>query len=187
MTAATTMTKGEREDLLRLVKQRERVMCAAARERSAVLLAEFEAQISAIHKFDTDDVWKKAVTEAEIAVKAAQEIVAARCAELGIPPDFAPDVQVSWYSRGQNAFAERRGELRRAAKAKIAASEQSATVQIGVDSITAQTQIMAHGLTSEAAKQFLSALPTVERLMPKLDARLIEGEVKRRYKHSELN
>jgi len=35
------MTKGEREDLIRLIKQRERVAKTAAEQRSAAMMAEF--------------------------------------------------------------------------------------------------------------------------------------------------
>ena len=60
MTAHTTMTKGEREDLQRLVRQREKVLKAAARQRSAELLADFENQMGQEYSFDHDEVWEKA-------------------------------------------------------------------------------------------------------------------------------
>ena len=39
------MNKSEREDLLRLIRQREKVLKSAARQRSAELLADFENQM----------------------------------------------------------------------------------------------------------------------------------------------
>ena len=42
------MTKGEREDLIRLIKQRERVAKTAAAARSAAMRAQFEQQVSAV-------------------------------------------------------------------------------------------------------------------------------------------
>jgi hypothetical protein len=46
------MSKGEREDLQRLVRQREKVLRSAAKQRSAELLADFEDQMGAQYAFD---------------------------------------------------------------------------------------------------------------------------------------
>src|SRR3712207_2551468 len=54
------MTKGEREDLQRLIRQREKVLKSAARERSAQLVAEFENQLGSQYAFDQDEVWAEA-------------------------------------------------------------------------------------------------------------------------------
>jgi hypothetical protein len=172
-----TMTKGERDDLLRLVRQRERVLKSSASQRAAVMLADFEKQISTIYTFDTDEVWKQAVEEARDAVRAAQKRVEDRCKELGIPDEFSPQISgVAWLERGQNAWKQRREELRRVAKAEISAVEQHARVEIERMSIEAQTEIVAHGLQSEAAQAFLAQLPTVEKLMPTLDLPKIEAK-----------
>ena len=53
---AATMTKGEREDLQRLIRQREKVLKSAAKQRSAELLADFENQMGQEYKFDDDKV-----------------------------------------------------------------------------------------------------------------------------------
>jgi hypothetical protein len=52
------MTKGEREDLQRLVRQREKVLKSAAKQRSADLLADFENQMGQEYSFDQDEVWR---------------------------------------------------------------------------------------------------------------------------------
>lgn len=164
----SAMTKGERDDLVRLVRQRERLARSAAEERSAVLLAEFEAQISAQHKFDDDEVWERLTKEAQAAVKKADADIAKRCAELGIPAQFRPGLNLAWYRRGESEAKERRDELRRVAKAEIAAIEKSARSRIAAASVQAQTEIISTGLTSQAAVAFLEKLPTVESLMPTL-------------------
>ena len=51
-----TMTKGERAELGALIRKRERVMKAAARERSSQLIAEFDTQSAQIYSFDDDEV-----------------------------------------------------------------------------------------------------------------------------------
>lgn len=160
------MTKGERDQLLSLVKKREKVMKVKAAERSATLLAEFDVQSAKIHHWDEDKVWAEVKAEAEKAIGDAQIKIAARCRELGIPVEFAPGLQMYWHGRGHNEIALRRQELRRAAKSKIEAIEKDAIAKIEAMSLEAQTNIVAHGLESEAAKQFLDAMPPLEKLMP---------------------
>ena len=90
MTSANRMTKAERSDLLALIKKREKVMKTMASERSAVMVAEFEAQAAKIYSFNDDAVWESAKKEAQEAISAAQEVIAERCRLLGIPKEFAP-------------------------------------------------------------------------------------------------
>jgi hypothetical protein len=106
------MTRHEREDLQRLVRQREKVLMSAAKQRSAELLADFENQMGQQYSFDQDEVWQKAHELAKLEAAKAQKIVAARCRELGIPARFAPELSLEWYRRGENALKERRAELR---------------------------------------------------------------------------
>jgi hypothetical protein len=160
------MTKGERTELGQLIRKREKVMKAQARERSSALLAEFEAQSAKIHHWDEDEIWAKAKEEAEIAVSAAQRIIAKRCKALGIPEEFAPGVQFFWHGRGHNAAADRRAELRTAAKRKIEHLEAEAITKIERMSLEAQEEVVANGLESAAAKAFLQAMPKLEALMP---------------------
>lgn len=171
------MTKGERDDLVRLVKQRERVAKTAAEQRSAAMLAEFEQQISALHNFNTNEIWKAAVDAAMDAAKKANEEVEAEAARLGIPEEFRPKLQYSWARRGENEYANRRAELRRVAKAEIDAIEKVARVQIEASSVQAQTEIIANGLNSQAALAFLNSLPAIESMMPPLDVTAIQAKL----------
>jgi len=68
-----TMTKGEREDLQRLVRQREKVLKSAAKQRSAELIADFENQMGQEYSFDDDKVWAEASNIAKAAVRKADE------------------------------------------------------------------------------------------------------------------
>lgn len=174
------MTKGERDDLIRLVKQRERVAKTAAAQRSAAMLAEFEQQISDLHDFNTNDVWKAATDAAVEAAKKANEAIAAEADRLGIPKEFQPSLHWSWASRGQAEYSQRRDELRRVAKAEIAAIEKVALVQIEATSVQAQTEIIANGLNSEAALSFLNSLPHIESMMPPLDVTAIQAKLAER-------
>ena len=173
MTAA--LTKQERTDLVSLVKKQERVLKSAAKRRSAELLADFERQVSAIYSFDDDEVWKAAYAEARKAVGEAREVIAKRCGEMGIPKEFAPNIDMEWYGRGSSAVAARRNELRKLAKAQIASAEASALVRIEQHGLKTQTEILASGLTSDAAKAFLENMPSVEELMPAVSAEQIQS------------
>ena len=164
-----TMSRAERSELGAIVRKRERVMKAAARERSTQLLAEFDAQSARIYEFDDDEVWRAATNEANEAVAAAQQAIAERCRQLGIPPEFAPSVSFNWYGRGENAVASRRAELRRMAKSRIEAIEQETITKIEALSLSAQTEIVITGLESAAARTFLEKMPSVEALMPAID------------------
>src|SRR6516162_9477560 len=66
------IAKGEREDLQRLVRQREKVLKSAAKQRSADLLADFENQMGQEYSFDQDEVWAAAQQAAETEVRKAQ-------------------------------------------------------------------------------------------------------------------
>ena len=72
----------------------------------------------------------------------------------------------------------RRNELRRMAETRIAAIETKAIVEIELGCLEAQTAIAASGLTSEAARAFLTNLPSVESLMPALSYEAVAGEAK---------
>ena len=171
------MTKAEREDLVRLIKQREKVAKTAAEQRSAAMLAEFEQQVSALHRFDTNEVWTAAVQAAADAAKEANAKIEAEAAKLGIPEEFRPRLRYMWDRRGENEYQGRRAELRRLAKAEIEALEGLARVQIEAQSVQAQTEVIANGLSSDAAVAFLNKLPAIESLMPPLDVTAIQAKL----------
>jgi hypothetical protein len=178
------MTKGEREDLIRLVKQREKVAKTAAEQRSATMLAEFEAQVSALHKFNDDEVWNAATAAAIEAARKVNEEIASKATELGIPKDFQPKLTFSWEKRGKAEYNARRDDLRRLAKAEIDAMEKVARVQIESQSVNAQTEIIANGLGSEDAIAFLQRLPPLESMMPALDITTIQNKLAERARKS---
>jgi hypothetical protein len=120
-----SLTRAEREDLLRLAKMRERVAKTGLAQRSAQLLAEFEQQMASEYSYDQDTVWKAAAAAADREVKKAKAQIAERCRELGIPDRFAPGLHLSWYDRGENAVGKRRTELRFVAKSRSRASPRS--------------------------------------------------------------
>ena len=76
------MTKGERQELGQLIRKREKVLRAAADERAAAMLADFDAQCAKIYSFDDDRVWAEAVAAMERAEKDAQAAIEKMRAKL---------------------------------------------------------------------------------------------------------
>ncbi len=138
------------------------------------MLADFEQQIGAIYDWDNDDSWREIAKEAHQQIVEANEKIAQRCQELGIPKAFRPAISASWYGRNESAVQSRRIELRRMAKTQIDAIEQGAKVKIELVSIQAQTEILSNGMSSPSAIEFLNKLPPIDALMPPLDFKLIE-------------
>jgi hypothetical protein len=171
------MRKDERNDLRRLIQQRQHVLKSAAKQRSAELLADFENQMASEYAFDDDAVWQEAARTAEQVITKAKLQIAARCRELRIPENFAPTLELEWRHRGyDNQLEQRKTELRKVATSRIEAMEKKAILEIEMQSLDAQTQIAASGLTSAAARSFIAQLPTVEALMPRLSYSEVSGE-----------
>jgi hypothetical protein len=86
----SAMTKGERDDLIKLIKQRERAQKTATVERSKELLADFERHLGTIFRYDRNEVWKAATEAAYKAIDKANEEIKQESEKLGIPEEFAP-------------------------------------------------------------------------------------------------
>lgn len=168
MSDLTTMTRGDRETLVKIARQRERLAKNQASERAAHLRADFERQMDRDFSYDENAIWKAAAEAANAAVEDAKAKVAAECERLGIPREFAPTLNCNWYGQGQNASRARRAELRRMAARTIEAAEKSARTVIETKSIETQERLMAGGLTSAEAQRFLESMPTADALMPQL-------------------
>ena len=175
----STMTAAERNDLRSLIRQRARLMKTEVKQRRLELMADFERQLSAVFSYDQDEIWKGAHALAEQAVKDAQVVIEERCRELNIPREFAPTISMMWFGRGQNAVRDRRTELRITAKARLDALEATAKTEIERISVNGQTNLIADGLTSEAAKAFLEQMPSAEALMPVLELNQVQGLLKK--------
>lgn len=175
------ITRADRDALLSLIRKRERVMKTGAEERSAAMLADFDAQLARAWSWDEDAIWNEAKAVAEAAVGEANEKIAARCRELGIPDEFAPSLAFGWRGQNQQQSAERRELLRRAAKSRIAAVQKDAERQIERLALDAQTDLLsAGGLTSASASAFLDGLKSIDSLMPPVALKEIEQLVEAR-------
>jgi hypothetical protein len=173
-----TMTRTERQDLLQICRQRERVAKAEAVAIAARRKAEFEAQLARIYHFDEDAIWQAAHKAAKRAALEATEQVAAQCRQLGIPLWAQPEIsEPHWWGRGENATRQRRAELTRVAHAKIDQHLKEAKHAIECASVEIQTQLVAGGLESADAKAFLEAMPAAAKLMPMVTVEEIQDQI----------
>ena len=167
--AAGRMTKSERTDLGALIRRREKLMKTKAKQRALELIADFEKQLDTRYSYDEDETWKAAYAAAKMAAENARAVIAQRCAELGIPSEFAPDLSLGWHSSGRNASKSERAELRRMAKTRIDALEAKARTEIEHASVDIQTALISEGFTTASAQAFLERMPSADVLMPLLD------------------
>jgi hypothetical protein len=162
------MNKTERDQLIRLVKARARQAKQEADRRAAVLQVEIEQEITAEYSA-RDELWADAVAIAEEAAHKANEQIRARCADLGIPPQHAPTLDLRWYGRSPSyTDRDRVAELRKLAQARLAALTKTAKTEIDAKALDVETELIAGGLETDAAKAFAEAMPTPEQLMPAL-------------------
>jgi len=169
-----TMTRAERMELTKIVRQRAKVAKDDVTAREAQVLADAEAALSARFK-EQDEAWRDITSEVRRYMAEVQEKIDARCAELGIPVNFRPGYATGWVSRGENADPIRRAELRKAVQAQAAASGRKARLEIDRQAVNIQEQIMSGALVSAGAREFLASLPTPEQLMPALELPAITG------------
>jgi hypothetical protein len=151
-------------------------------------LADFEQQCASIYAYDDHRVWQRAHAEAEAVVATARKAIAERCQELGIPREFAPSIVFGWAGRGRNAIAERRIELRKVAERRIQAIEKEACTRIERHCYEASEQILMHGLTSAAAREFVAKMPPLDvaQVEKMLDAKAMEWSPRYRYERPSL-
>jgi hypothetical protein len=163
----TRMSSGERVELSKVVRIRSRLAKKEVDVLVSRLLANVEQQLAA--RFSEDHERFATVTaEAHKVIEKADAEIAKRSKEMGIPEQFRPSLDLIWNGRGENAFKERRRELRALAEKELNARGQDAKLAIDRSEAALLTEIMAEGLTSEAAKNFLERMPTPEQLMPRL-------------------
>lgn len=168
------LNKADKAELEKAAKLRAKVAKDAVEARRAELLADFEAQLAA--EYDRKDaLFADIVAEAEEAVRKADEEVARRCAEAGIPRNFRPGLaSVGWYARGENGSKERRNELRKVATTRLDALAKAAKAQIESAATEYQIRLIAEVLSSERAAELLRELPTAASLMPSISLPEIE-------------
>jgi hypothetical protein len=167
------MTASERADLARVVRMRSKIAREDLQAAAAKQLAVAEAQLSRVYDA-REKYWADLTKVAQEKLQQLDDELARRCHELGIPPQFRPKLEASWYGRGENANKYRRAELRLVAKARIDAALRIAESKLVRHETELLEQIVRHALTTDAAKTFLDAMPTAEALLPTIDVSDLE-------------
>ena len=172
--AVEPMTSRERSDLCTMMRRIEKAAKSSADEVAAQHMADFEKQLDARYKYDSDPVWKELYETAEANFAKVPAAIAARCKELGIPERFRPAPYLGWRSGGEQLLKERRIELRRFAAKVIEANKKAAYSKISQQSTMYQNEIMSRGITTVEARAMLDRLPTPATLMAPIEVGKIE-------------
>jgi len=162
------MSKADRDALIRINRARAKQAEREAEMREKTLLAEVQDQMTAEFAAN-DELWAEAVGIANEAAKLANAQIQARCAELGIPAQHAPGLELKWRSRSPEYLDKsRRAELAKLAAARLQALTKAAKTEIQAAALRVEEQLILGGLKSDEARELFAALPTVEQVMPAL-------------------
>ena len=165
MTGNNSMTKSERTELSRLMRDRAKVAKDEIESHAGRVLVNIEAQLAATYPED-HAAWADITEHARRVIAEADTQIAQRCRELGIPERFRPSINYSWYNRGENAMKDRRAELRKVAQTELVARVKAAKNTIDRRAVDLRTQLAAGMLESSQAKDFLNAMPSIDDLVP---------------------
>jgi hypothetical protein len=160
------VTRAELDTLVKLNRQRGRLVKQEIIAAAAQRKTQFEEQLATEYHFDSDETWKTAVKSATIAVEEASRQIDRRCKELGIPKRFRPYLgSVSWYDRGENGVKARRAELVRVFEAKNAEMEKAAKLEVDRAVLRIETELLTTAIESDEARRFLESMPAPEQLL----------------------
>jgi hypothetical protein len=164
----TGMTPAERRTLVGISKERAKLACADVDSRRKFLESEVLNLMAA--EFEANDqLWDSGVAIAEDYVAKANEQIRAQCIQLGIPPKYAPRLEVGFRSRSPEfTDPRRRRELKELAASKLDALTTEAKRQINQQALNAQEQILLAGFETDEARLVLESMSTPEQLMPAL-------------------
>jgi hypothetical protein len=157
--------KTDREELSRVIRLRAKVTRADVDRRKLDLMAELEQQLSQRFKMDAD-LWKDVTAKAEAAVAEADAQIAGIRRERGVPEEFRPKLTLNWWSRGENALASRRAELRKVGLARIEAAAAAGKLAVEAKEADLLTALIADGLETDDARKWLETIPGAKELLP---------------------
>jgi hypothetical protein len=101
------MTKHELDKLLQLVKAEAKALKTATATRAAQVLADFEQKISKRYCVNESPVWAKLFNQAREIVRELNEQIVTDLESQDIPEEYAPQAEIGWMSRGENAIGAR--------------------------------------------------------------------------------
>jgi hypothetical protein len=185
------MTKSELDTIGRALRARVKAAKASIIALGPKLKAEFEVQLAVSYPASGDPVWKVALHEVYECYIVQQKVVEERCEELGIPKRFCPTLTPPGWSDGWRTscadFKDYRAEMRRLAATQIDDMLKSRLAQLELDSANIQFELMSNGCVTDAAKDFMARLPSIEQLIPPLKVSEVEALVEGTRTHGKLD
>jgi hypothetical protein len=158
-----TMTKGERDELRRLVRQRTKVLRDEVKARTAELAADVEQQLIA-RFYERDEKRLEAEREIQGIIAAANVQVSEALAKTdshltGVGRSFIEPGRIFWDTSDRHA-------LRAAAIKDIEARAAAAVLVLSRQEVTLLEQLARGALESAEAMAFLDSIPSVGELVP---------------------
>jgi hypothetical protein len=160
-----TMTKTERDELLRTAKGRTKVAAKQIEQRKQELKAHVETQLATIYKRD-DVRWRTITEELEHMAEEADRRVEEICRAEGIPEDLRPTISFYWAGRGQNALKARRDEMRKAYFAQIDSNAAKLLTAIETRLWDFQFRLAAKAIESDEARALLAEIQDMTSSLP---------------------
>lgn len=168
------MTPGERRELRTVVRQRMKVLRADIEQRRMELLADAEARLVERYRQQDKTIDDLNFKIQEIAEQASREITDAIIAVRGDADGVSIRRPIKVNAPRLSSYTEDRAQLHRAMVAGVEAQVKSALLNLDRQEADLLTSLAMHTIETNAARQFLSAIPSVADLVPA--ARLAEIE-----------
>lgn len=169
------MTPGERRDLRAVVRQRIKVLRADVAQRRMELLAEAEARLVERYREQDKQVEDLNFRIAEITEQASREITDLIIAHRGDADGVSIRRPVRLGAPKLSAYTEDRAQFHRAMVAGVEAQVKTALLDLDRREADLLESLALSSLETQAARDFLAAIPTVGELVPAARLREIEA------------
>lgn len=169
------MTPGERRDLRAVVRQRIKVLRADVAQRRMELLAEAEARLVERYRAQDKQVEDLNFRIAEIIEQASREITDLIITHRGDADGVSIRRPVRLQCPKLSAFTEDRAQFHRAMVSGVEAQVKTALLDLDRREADLLESLALSSLETQAARDFLAAIPTVGDLVPAARLREIEA------------
>jgi hypothetical protein len=175
------LTAREIDGLLKILRVNVKAAKASISSRASDLKAAYEIQLNTLYPPSGDPLWNAEYQAALAEWKPRAARIEARAIELGIGTRFRPRlIPPSWAYGGEQLFKDLRVERRRIAHAQIDAKLKGDIEEMERKSAAAQMEIISNGFVTDAAREFMQKLPSIDQFVPSLKVEelvaLIEGK-----------
>lgn len=169
------MTPGERRELRTVVRQRIKVLRADVAQRRMELLAEAETRLVERYRAQDKQIEDLNFRIAEITEQASREITDLIIANRGDQDGVSIRRPVRLQVPKLNSYIEDRAQLHRAMVAGIEAQVKKAQLDLDRREADLLQSLALSSLETQAARDFLAAIPSVAELVPAARLREIEA------------